>query len=42
MNWILEKYDFDTPLDVDGNLVFNTAEQSAKDVALEIKKKTQL
>jgi shikimate kinase len=38
MATMIEKYDFDTPLQIEGNVGFNTAEKSAKVVAAEIKK----
>lgn len=42
MNALIEKYDFDTPLQIDGNTTFNTKEIPARDVAAEIKKLASL
>jgi deoxyadenosine/deoxycytidine kinase len=36
MNALIEKYDFDTPLQISSNTTFNTKDMSAKDVAIEI------
>lgn len=38
MQAAIHKYDFNTPLDIEGNVTFNTAEKSAKEVAAEIMK----
>ncbi len=42
MNKMIDKYEFKIPLDIEGNVIFNTDTLSAKDVAAEIKKLAQL
>ena len=42
MTQMVEKYDFDTPLNIRGNATFSTNDMSAKEVAAEIKKLASL
>jgi tRNA uridine 5-carbamoylmethylation protein Kti12 len=42
MKTLIDKYDFETPLQIGGNKTFNTKEMSAKEVATEVKKLASL